>query len=78
MVSQLCGVHHLQNVESVVNARMLMTGDVSGDGILGIDDVTSLIDALLDDQTAALGDVDGDGVVTIADVTALIDLLLTM
>ena len=55
-------------------------GDVNMDGMVGIDDVTSLIDILLEsvqfifDPNAA--DVDRDGNLTINDVTALIDILL--
>ena len=52
-------------------------GDVDGDGIVGIDDVTNLIDQLLNGgELPAYIDVDGDGTVDINDVTALIDMLL--
>ena len=52
-------------------------GDVDGDGELGITDVTTLIDQLLNgNELPAYADVDGDGIVGITDVTALIDLLL--
>ena len=53
-------------------------GDVDGDGKIGISDVTSLIDLLLNLNTTAnlAADVDGDGNVSISDVTALIDMLL--
>ena len=51
-------------------------GDVNGDGIINISDVTNLIDALLSDATPAGGDVNHDGQVSIADVTDLIDMLL--
>ena len=52
-------------------------GDVNGDGVMSIADVTSLIDLLLDNGSVPeVGDVNGDGQVTIADVTALIDQLL--
>ena len=67
-----------QTVESAVNARVLITGDLSGDGDLGINDVTMLIDALLEGQSPDVGDVNGDGMVNISDVTALIDFLLSM
>lgn len=56
-----------------------MRGDVNGDGTVGIDDVTVLIDMLLNNQLPAdLSNVDCDldGQMTIADVTALIDYLL--
>ena len=52
-------------------------GDINGDGVLTISDVTGLIDQLLSgDELPAYADVNGDGVVTIKDVTDLIDLLL--
>lgn len=55
-----------------------MPGDVDGDGVVNIADVTALIDILLSGGTApANADVDGDGIVNIADVTALIDMLLS-
>lgn len=51
-------------------------GDVNGDGKVSIQDVTTLIDMLLDGTSTEGADVNGDGVVSIADVTVLIDLLL--
>jgi hypothetical protein len=52
-------------------------GDVDGDGAIAIDDVTSLIDLLLNGgELPAYVDVDGDGTVDISDVTELIDMLL--
>jgi uncharacterized protein YjdB len=55
-------------------------GDVNGDGIVGIADVTTLIDYLLskDETTIDMesADVNGDGLVDIADATSLIDYLL--
>jgi hypothetical protein len=54
-------------------------GDVDGDGMVSIADVTELIDLLLNGATSTspAADVDGDGTVSIADVTELIDYLLT-
>ncbi len=51
-------------------------GDVNGDGAVGIDDVTFLIDMLLTGSAGNNADVNGDGQVGIEDVTALIDMLL--
>ena len=52
-------------------------GDVDGDGNIGINDVTTLIDQLLSDgEQPAWMDVNGDGVIGIADVTMIIDMLL--
>ena len=65
-----------QNIQPIVQT----SGDVDGDGQIGIGDVANLIDLLLggnvslDDCPTA--DVDGDGRVTIADVSNLIDMLL--
>ena len=52
-------------------------GDVSGGGVLWIDDVTHLIDDMLSGQTTIMDDVNGDLKVDMKDLTTLIDLLLT-
>ena len=58
-----------------------LLGDLDGDGIVNIGDVTELIDALLLGKAGnidlAIGDIDGDGNINIADVTALIDLIVS-
>ena len=52
-------------------------GDLNGDGKLSINDVTGLIDLLLNgEELPAYCDVNGDGNITINDVTALIDIVL--
>ena len=52
-------------------------GDINGDGIIAIGDVTDIIDQLLSgEELPAYYDVNGDGTVTIGDITALIDMLL--
>lgn len=57
-----------------------LQGDVDGNGIVNISDVTSLIDYLLNGDETGLNlvdaDIDNDGLLTIRDVTGLIDLLL--
>lgn len=59
----------------------VIPGDVDGDKMVSIDDVTALIDYLLSGDASSINvdnaDVDGDTTVSIADVTALIDLLLS-
>lgn len=56
-------------------------GDIDGDGVMNVKDVTDLIDMLLagtiniEDNPAA--DVNGDGSINVADVTGLIDMLLS-
>lgn len=55
-----------------------LRGDVNGDQMVNIADVTALIDILLGSSTAPAGaDCNGDSNVNIADVTALIDYLLS-
>ena len=53
-------------------------GDVNGDGIVDISDVTMLISAVLGNQTvdSTVADMNGDNVVDVSDVTALIALVL--
>ena len=53
-----------------------MTGDVNGDGEVGISDVNALIDCILSDTITDGADVDGDGEVGISDVNAVIDIIL--
>ena len=63
---------------TVTSASATVHGDVNGDSILSISDVTALIDILLTGATAgSSADVNGDGGVSISDVTALINMLLT-
>ena len=54
------------------------TGDVNGDGLVNIADVTEIIDLMINNngEYFANADVDGNGVINIADVTSLIDMLL--
>ena len=53
-----------------------LPGDVNGDGVVGIDDATALIDMLLSGTTTPSADVNGDGIASIDDATALIDYLM--
>ena len=54
------------------------TGDVNGDGLVNIADVTEIIDLMINNngEYFANADVHGNGVINIADVTSLIDMLL--
>lgn len=56
-------------------------GDVDGDGAIGINDVTTLIDAILSGDTSSMfvdnADVNGNGHLDIGDVVTLIDMLLS-
>ncbi len=78
-----------KNFNTIVGIDVTRLGDVDGNGLLNICDVTLLVDMLLDgdemlrstavdgsDTIPAVADVDGDGNLGIADVTALLDLLL--
>jgi hypothetical protein len=57
-----------------------LNGDVNGDGIVNIADVTALIDYMLgrtgETFNEAAADVNFDGEINIADVTEIIDILL--
>ena len=68
----------LDNVS--ITSNSVLRGDVDRDGIVTINDVTTLIDLMLSGNTDSVDiniiDCDGDHVVTIGDVTALIDYLL--
>ena len=53
------------------------TGDVNHNGVIDIEDLTALVDMLMNEEILiGTGDVDKDGTVSIQDVTALIDMLL--
>ena len=54
-----------------------VTGDVNGDGEVGIADVNALIDMILSGNISDSGDVNGDGEVSIADVNNVISIILT-
>ena len=64
---------------SWVDLTATQRGDVNGDGVVNILDVTFLINQLLsgDANSNANADVDGNGLKNIADVTCLVGMLLT-
>lgn len=51
-------------------------GDITGNGIVDVDDMSVLIDAVLAGSTDNTYDVNGDGAVDVGDVNFLIDLIL--
>ena len=69
------------DVQLGYDPNVLIPGDVNGDGIVSITDITDLIDYLLSGNDEGINtdnaDVDEDGDITIADVTTLIDYLLS-
>ncbi|MBR5102654.1 MAG: hypothetical protein IK092_05975, partial [Muribaculaceae bacterium] len=59
----------------------VLIGDVNGDGIINVSDVTTLINAIMAPEIPAgfnvkAGDVNEDGILTVGDVTALIPLIM--
>ena len=58
-----------------VNARLEQTGDLNGDGEIGIEDVTRILNMLTVNITSVDADVNSDSSVTVADVTELLDIL---
>lgn len=74
-IDAMAGAKLLLGIEDPV----IIKGDVDGDGIVDINDVTLMIDYLLKLDSLVVpeaGDVDVDGVIDINDVTWLIDYLL--
>lgn len=54
-----------------------LTGDINGDGVVNVDDVTELVNVTLGLSKADLtiDDLDGDGVINVTDITELVQLL---
>ena len=55
-----------------------LVGDINGDGVVNVSDVTALINKILGtaDYSDSVCDIDGNGTVNVSDVTALINLIL--
>ena len=55
-----------------------LKGDVNGDGVVNVSDVTALINKILGtaSYSDSVCDIDGNGTVNVSDVTALINLIL--
>ena len=75
-------VSEWSNIETVTlgggSTHDYQPGDVTHDGIVGIADVTTIIDYILTggEICTICGDVTGDGIIGIADVTTIIDMIL--
>ena len=70
-----------QASSSVTTTIINKKGDVNGDGVISVADVTAIVDVLLERQnpliTPEKADVNGDGLVTIVDVVETIQLILS-
>ena len=53
-----------------------LVGDVNGDGVLSVSDVTLLVNIILMGDDNSLADVNNDGIISVADVTLLVDIIL--
>ena len=62
-------------------SSIVKPGDLDGDGMAGVSDVTALVDLIVNGATTGIyleaADVNGDGLINIEDVTDLIDILLS-
>ena len=69
-----------KNFTIVENVPPVIVGDVDGDGVFSIADITELIDLLLSQSTPSVNpqayDVNNNGKIDIGDITTLIDMLL--
>lgn len=89
-VPRYCGTHDATLKVTCVNAGVptvtinlhgestQILGDLSGNGIIDIDDLSTMIDWLLTGiRNTSIGDINDDGVFDLDDVTTLIDRLLS-
>lgn len=53
-----------------------LKGDVNGDGIINVDDVTELVNLILAGGSNSVADINGDGVINVDDVTELVNIIL--
>ena len=71
----------VDNMKLIINKVDFMRGDVDMDGVVGISDVTRLVDYILSkdatDMSLEAADADMDGEIGIADVTKLVDFILS-
>jgi hypothetical protein len=71
----------VDNMKLIINKVNFMRGDVDMDGVVGISDVTRLVDYILSKDATGMSteaaDTDLDGEIGIADVTKLVDYILS-
>ena len=77
-IDAMAGARYI--IENYLPHITVLKGDVDGDGIIGISDLSILLDYLLGSDVEYIdleaADVDGDGLVQIGDVSDLVDILL--
>lgn len=81
VVSNLSSVaENLQDVEITVPVKDMISGDLDGDGILTVSDVTGVIYAIMNKQqfhlTTEAADYNHDGVTDITDIVNIVDAIL--
>ena len=77
VTSVVDGVESARSNAVVLNGVPLV-GDINGDGVVNVSDVTALVNHILneDNSNAEICDINGDGVVNVSDVTDLVSLML--
>ncbi len=76
----LDGTSHTTDYSDVITfvyRENYLKGDINGDGVVDVADVTELINMILGNRSldTAVGDLDGNGVVNVTDVSTLIELI---
>ncbi len=62
--------------KTVKLAAETLVGDINGNGIVDVSDVTALVNAILNSTTDSVCDVDANGEVNVSDVTTLVNIIL--
>ena len=66
----------LQLVLSEAKDESALLGDVNGDGIVNVSDVTALVNVILATENYENCDINGDGTINVSDVTELVNQIL--
>ena len=78
--AEAIGTRHVLDDEVCLvnpNPEPTLPGDINGDGLVDVGDVTRLISLVLNDVTDDEYDLNGDGLVDVGDVTRLIGMVLS-